>query len=116
MLAKVVSPSLCGEYFRGAGGSRHQQWLPFLRKNAGYGTIVKQQYAQCENQIIEERIVGGRDNYHLPSRCDKKTGDPPTTGKKHHPDQTKFERERCHYRGGMEPVRQVLHVPANPRG
>ena len=91
-------------------------WPPSLRHKPPQKPIVQQQHRQHQHQVVQEGIVRGRDNDDLPRRHDKEARDSPAPGQERHPHQQQFHGQRGAGRRLVEPVRQVLHVPANPGG
>src|ERR1700678_3877225 len=80
------------------------------------GGVVQQEDAQEENQVIEEGVVGGEDDSDLEGRNDAEADEAEAAREKEHPDQCQFREEREEGSGGVEGVREVLHVPADPGG
>src|SRR5437016_13569907 len=77
--------------------------------------VIKQQNAQDQNQIVEKRIIGGQDYYGLPDGDYEEQSDSPAPGKEHHPDQSEFHAQPGAGGETVKRVRQLLHVPADPR-
>ncbi len=76
--------------------------------------VIEQQEPQSQHQVIQERIVRRKDDADLPGRDDQKAQNPQPPRQKHHPREPQFQHQ-CSKRGRcVEPVRKMLHVPANP--
>ncbi len=91
-------------------------WLPACGDKAQQQPVIQQQKSQSEDQIIEECVVGGQDHADLPRRDDTEAYNPPAARQKEHPHQTKLHHQRADHSGRLKPVRQMLHIPADPGG
>ena len=91
-----------------------KRFCPFRGEKSHQKAVVQQQKSQNEDQIIQKRIIGREDDANLPGRHDEKERDSNSARKKCRPDQDQFESEREERRCGVKPVRQVLHIPADP--
>src|SRR6202521_3148267 len=78
--------------------------------------IVEEKDREGKNQIVEEGVVSGEDDADLPGCDDEETDYADATREEKHPDQDKLKSERGKCGGGVESVREMLHVPANPSG
>ena len=67
-----------------------------------------------QNQVVQERVVRGEDDRNLPRGHNEEAEDAPAPRQKQHEHQAELQHQRGAGGEGVEPVRQVLHVPANP--
>src|ERR1700733_11064647 len=89
-----------------------KRFLPPLREKLQQKAIVQQQDSQRQNQVVKKGVVGGEDHAHFPRSHNKKANDTPTSRQKHRPNQSQLQRESGKHTRRMEPVRQMLRVPA----
>src|SRR5271167_1202311 len=93
-----------------------QELLPPLRRGSQQKTVIEQQKSEYQNEVVQECVIRSEDDWNLPSRHDEKADDAPAPWQKQHEHQSELERQRGAGCEGVEAKRQVLRVPANPRG
>src|SRR2546426_1172092 len=76
--------------------------------------VIEQQYPQREHEVIQERVICGEDDADLPDRYDEEAYDSDAPRQKHRPHQDEFERQCEKRRRRMKPMREMLHIPADP--
>src|SRR4051795_12636333 len=102
---------------RGRPGKRRGETrAPTLRNKTHQKLVVEEKNAEDENEVVEEGVVGGEDDADLPRGDDKKADDAKAAREKEHPDKDKIESKGGEGSGGMEPMREMLDVPADPGG
>src|ERR1700735_424082 len=92
------------------------QTTNFIGSNPFNEAIVEQEEAEREDDVIEKRVIRGEDNSDFKRRDDAKAGNAKRARQKEHPDEHQLDREREEHGEGVETMREVLHVPADPGG
>src|SRR5580692_8749400 len=85
------------------------------RQNPFQKPVVQQQHSEQQHQIVQKRIICRRNNRNLERRHNKKARNAKSPRQKQHPHDQQFRNQREDRRRSVKPVRQVLHVPSDPR-
>ena len=92
-------------------------WFPQpLGQKAPQELVIQQQNSQNQHEVIQKRVIAGRDDAQLQGRHDREQHNPKGSRKKQHPHQNEFENQREPRGPDVKPVRQVLRVPPDPGG
>ena len=78
--------------------------------------VIEKQNSQRQHQVIQERVVCRQNHANLPRRDDEKANQAHAPREKHHQHESEFHRQRSGRRSHLEPMRKMLHIPADPRG
>jgi len=98
--------------------ARHRTDLGSRRPEpeARQGSVVQQEEAEDEHQVVEEGIVGREDDADLEHGADSKAGEAEWPRQPGEPDEDELQDEREERGGGVEAVRELVDVPADPGG
>ena len=78
--------------------------------------VVEEEEAEGEDEVVEEGVVGGEDDADFPGRDDAEADEADTAGEEKHPDDGEFHDEGAAGGADLEPVGQMLDVPADEGG
>ena len=107
--------SSCG--FDSGSCNRFRLVRPEARGNkAQQKLVIEQQKSQREHQVIQKRVIRRENDADLPRRDDEEADQPHAAREEHHEHKAQLQPQRSCHRGRVEPVRQMLGVPADPRG
>ena len=77
--------------------------------------VVEQEEAEQEDEVVEEGVIRREDDPDLERGDDREAHEPRPGPEPRKPDDAELDDEREHHREGVEPMRKVLRVPADPR-
>src|SRR5208283_80836 len=71
-----------------------QELLPRLRRDSQQKTVIQQQESEYQNEVVQECVIGGEDDWNLPSRHNEKADDAPAPWQKQHEHHSELKRQR----------------------